>query len=365
MKNIVIDTRASRFSFLSNSYAIDAQILENIPAQKSEYEFLKHSIKNYDIFVIALNRYENGKSRPQLSQTQLNVIFEKISEKIAEFRRKNPDKYIFVLFSESFFGSDPLTDVQSMVDKCKSLSNRRRVVIQASFLHRFNEKHTPLWLHNYKPITDVKQIAQRITRDEKEAPKFLIADENHKDRIANYTLTFCFGRILTIYRKSTYCRAADKLLIKDRTHAYEFGDFQSHKLLKSPIADLFCEENPLIATRMCSDMNDPHISSATKLIIVHANDHPTDQSHYKNISVPILFIDDKGIAVSRVVQKRIKFSRKIFHKPIDLRLKTNPNFICRNSYFRCFPFELSKILSMPPNCEYQILDAVSYDLNLI
>lgn len=117
MKKLLIIACMMHAGFLSDSCTIDAQILENISVQKSEYEFLKHSIENYDIYMIALNRYENDENYRQLSLAHLNVIFEKILEQIAEFRRKNPDKYISMSFSESFCGSNPFTDVQFIVDK--------------------------------------------------------------------------------------------------------------------------------------------------------------------------------------------------------------------------------------------------------
>lgn len=126
------------------------------------------------------------------------------------------------------------------------------------------------------------------------ASSFLVANRWHHKRIANYTLSVYEGKIAAIYRKSTYCNAANFWIpIREgkAIYAYEFGDFRAHPVEQSPISEIFTGKKPFIATRMCSDMNDPHLNTShTKLVILHATDHPSLSS--KNLVLPSLYIDD-------------------------------------------------------------------------
>lgn len=205
-----------------------------------------------------------------------------------------------VLFSESFFAdTDPLDNqvVYSIVEKCKELSAQNRVLVQFCLLHKFNTNDQPYWLQRkYNPVNSRRKIKKRVVnlKSEANASSFLIANKWHRDRIANYTLSIYEGRIVTIYRKSTYCNAANfwiPLREGKAIYAYEFGDFKAYSVEESSISEIFTGGKSLIAIRMCSDMNDPHLdTSFTKLTIVHANDHPALSC--KNLVLPSLYIDD-------------------------------------------------------------------------
>ena len=193
-----------------------------------------------------------------------------------------------------------------IIEKCKALTNEKRVLVQVSLLHKFNINNCPDWLRNYKSLTNRQKIKKRITKsfgkssEKNPAKYFLIADYKHPNRIANYTLTLIDGKIIAIYRKSTYCEEADKYVhtTYDSTkYAYEFGDFRNHILEASPFSKFFIGENPPVVTRMCSDMNCPHIkaNSSSKLVIVHANGHPLIE--YADFHKLILFVDDQGICM--------------------------------------------------------------------
>lgn len=224
-----------------------------------------------------------------------------------------------VLFSESFFADiDPLDNqvVYRIVEKCRALSTRNRVLVQFCLLHKFNTADRPYWLQGkYNPLNSRKKIKKRVVNPKADIniSSFLIVNRWHPKRIANYTLSIYEGKIAAIYRKSTYCNAAEKWIPSrggKSIYAYEFGDFRAHPVENSSISKIFTEEKPLIAIRMCSDMNYPRIDPLhTKLTILHANDHPNHIS--ENVVTPTLCVDDnKGFELIRSDSSKLGIDKK-------------------------------------------------------
>ena len=281
------------------SRAIDPNFKLN-HEQISDEQAFEQAVKNHDFYSICLHRSKKAKDQGspensfcQLEQGMIDEIFNDIHAKILDQRRENPNQYIFVLFSECFFGeNEPLNNKQAsyLIKKCRFLTRKRRVMLQVSMLHKFNVNKLPYWLKGkYKPVKSRKEIRERIVNsdgntgyiNEKERAKyFLKADKKHPDRIANYTITMIDGKIVAIYRKSTYCREADKYInttYETAKYAYEFGDFCAHAVEDSPFAKFFIGKNPPVATRMCSDMNAKYLkyNYPAELVLLHANDRPT------------------------------------------------------------------------------------------
>lgn len=265
-----------------------------------EESFFREAIERRDVYIICLRRKYQTEEFRVLTELLQDKIFQKINDIIVNRRRDNPNQFIMVLFSESFFaGTDPLDNqiVYRIVERCKALSAQNRVIVQFCLLHKFNISDRPYWLQGkYNPLNSCRKIKKRVVNLKADGgiSSFLIANKQHHKRIASYTLSIYGGKIATIYRKSTYCSAAEKWipLRKGKAiYAYEFGNFKSHTVEQSPISKIFTGKKPFIATRMCSDMNDPHLdASNTKLTILHATDHPNHI--FENIVTPTLFVDD-------------------------------------------------------------------------
>jgi hypothetical protein len=152
-----------------------------------------------------------------------------------------------------------------------------------SFLHKFHTDEASIWLRQYTPIP-VKEISKRLINTVKHV-EFLQANETNQSRIANYSLIIWNEQPITIYRKSTYCKEAEKNVNPvsgNATHAYEFGDFKSHALaidnISKSIAQIFAGKRPLVVTRMCSDMNARFLRTLPKnsktVLILPADEAP-------------------------------------------------------------------------------------------
>ena len=311
MKNLIIIIYAF-LCFQINCYCLGSRAVDfNFELNHeriSDVQAFEQTVKHHDFYNICLHRskkpndsgsQENSFCR--LEQSMIDEIFNDIHAEILKRRRENPNQYIFVLFSECFFGeNEPLNndEVSYLIEKCRLLTQERRVMLQVSILHKFNVNDSSYWLRGkYKPLKNRKEIEERIIglEGKKHAKDFLIADKKHPDRVANYTLTMLDGKIVAIYRKSTYCREANEYIhtaCNGVKYAYEFGDFCAHAVENSLFAQFFVGKNPLIATRMCSDMNAKYLkyNHPAELVLLHANDRPgIDEEMFQNF---ILCIDD-------------------------------------------------------------------------
>lgn len=348
------------FSMQHNSREFSTD--QNFSRLEIERDCLREALSRHDIDFICLRRYQNDEKYNFITKIQLNEVFDKVAAIIDQRRQDDPNRFIFVIFSESFFGVEPLFsedngefgDVEFIKNKCLELSNtKERVVVQACFLNRFDARNCSYWLQkDYTPVKSRKKIKKRTT-GMNSLKKYLIVDKKHWDRIANYTLIIYAGEILAIYRKSTHCAAAKDLIAPRKgkaTCAYLFGDFQTHRLSNSPMADIFCGESAMVINRMCSDMNQPRVdshNSCAKLLITPAVGHPANG--YEEITVPILFVDDKGVSL-----------RRGFRNEVGVKLENTRNFDYLQNYYIIYPFSLSYLLSLPKpkNEKYFFLEPI-------
>ena len=319
MKNLIITIIYAFLCFQINcccigSRAVDSNFGLN-HERISDVQAFEQAVRNHDFYNICLHRSKSsGNPFCQLDRPLIDEIFNDIHAEIFNQRSENPDQYIFVLFSECFFGeNEPMNndDVSYIIEKCRFLSQKKRVMLQVSMLHKFNINDSPYWLEGkYKPVKSRKEIAGRIINtvqntetsgntchmtQKEHAKYFLVADKNHSERVASYTLTIIDGKIVAIYRKSTYYREADKYIhttYNTAKYAFEFGDFYAHMVEDSSFAKFFVGKNPLVATRMCSDMNAKYLkyNYPAGIVLVHANDRPSiDGEKFHNF---IFCVDD-------------------------------------------------------------------------
>lgn len=310
---------------------------------------LRTAIQNNDIYMICLKRYNKNEQSSALTNSKIDIIFDKITDTIENHRRINQNQYIFVVFSECFFGEDkPLDDAQVsyIVEKCRQLSSKNKVLIISTFLHKFNISNRPNWLKGkYNPITKRKEIHERVTETsctengKKITKHMLVADNKHTNRIANYALVFYEHKIVAIYRKSTYHAECDEEVNPQDKHpicAYEFGDFQTHAVENSPITNIFVGDNILISLRICSDLTCPQYSIGTaKYIFLFANNHPSFNEY--RYSKPVFWIDDnRGIGLINP-----DLSSTVVGHIESLNLKD----FCSYSYCVCYPFDFQKLIT--------------------
>lgn len=311
---------------------------------------LRTAIQNNDIFMICLKRC-NEKSEA-LTNSKIDIIFNRIAATIEKHRYVNRNQYVFVQFSECFFGENkPLDNAQVayIVEKCRQLSAKNNVLIISTFMHKFNISNRPNWLKDkHNPITKREEIHERVTftsfrkeNGELITKHMLVADDKNPNRIANYALVFYEHKIVAIYRKSTYHGEYDEEVNPKNKRpicAYEFGDFKTHAIEDSSITDVFVGDNALISLRICSDLNFPQYSTdSAKYIFVPCSGHPVPEIN--EFSVPMLCVDDKGI-VELLCQGK---------KQIGVRDVDPPEYNSAKRYCVCYPFDFRELISKESN----------------
>ncbi|MDR2782144.1 MAG: hypothetical protein LBB21_06895 [Holosporaceae bacterium] len=222
---------------------------------------VKTAVESRDVRIVFLSAKKDGVNIP--GPENVDSFFLWLKDQIPK-----DGKVTFVLFSETFFSSDPLdTDrVQSVIDKIKKLSeNHPRTFFIVNFLHRFENSNRPVWLPD-TGISTPNQSTDLITSDCYPASIVSMFWPNPMKglRVANYSLLIWNKECIAFYRKSTYFRECENLCVADGnsagSHTYEFGDWVSHTTTVENSGErkmynvLFEGNNPLVMMRICSDV---------------------------------------------------------------------------------------------------------------
>lgn len=299
----------------------------------SEEDDLRQAISNKNINIICVQRKTHSETTiSKLFNDNIKEIFTLLDQKI------DNDKWTIVVFSENFFGNSnnilDLNDVTQIVTECNAFTARHpKSIIHINFLQEFNVNKLNeqcQWLHAPYATLTFDQCKDRIIQP---IFKDILLLKDSLQHVANYSLIIWNGHPIAIYRKSTYCNEANALVIgcsssqslskampqsnlPNPKHLYEFGNFQTHSLLTSAsvhaqIAGLFTGSSPLIATRICADMNPRFLEKfqpeCSIILIVPANYKTVNESNlpkgifavFSDTALGISFININGTVIRK------------------------------------------------------------------
>ena len=191
-----------------------------------------------------------------LSNAQKNTIFQTIDERLQVLE----DKWRILVFSEHFFSQNPFDNiyVNDVIERCKELTIRHpKLLISPNLVHAFNIEDQLDFLRSTSNKVNRNANTEYIdipTQRDKDVSILLHDNVDSPNRIANYSLTIHNNQLLSIYRKGMYYKEAYDQIF-EQGYAYEFGDWEDHKLVDSEITKVLFDKQ-LLATRICADASD-------------------------------------------------------------------------------------------------------------
>lgn len=291
--------------FLTVILSIVFIFFENCVCMQVNPEEFRTGIINKNIKIICMKRNTQSETVITKIQNHLDEIFNNLEQQITD------NLWTIVIFSEHFWGNaDNILnseEVTAIVAKCNEITSRhQRLIVHINFLHQFDnrELHTRC---NWLIRGTVNGADGRICSDQSEDLFAAVGDaHNH---VANYSLVIWNNLPIAIYRKSTYHNESNTLVLRSEDkYAYEFGDFQTHPLVDDEIhrqiANFFVGATPLIATRICADMNTRFLENIPNtehsILIVPANYKRIDSDLKDNIpnNVFVVVCSDTALGVS-------------------------------------------------------------------
>ena len=222
-------------------------------------------------------------------------------------------KYSIIVFSETFFSNNPVLDntsVEHIMECCRELTLKHdELVICINFLHKYNLDDTLSWLPvrkvDYNPLKE-----EYICSTNKDK---LLQNRTNHNRFSNYSVILWKGKVLSCYRKTVYMRENDSLA--EQGYGFDFGDWNSYQSIEtldtseehSRLSELFnAGENQKICTRICADLHYmPYVPEDIKLLIIQANDAPSDWLKKFNVPTRCCFCDAaKGCCILKPQQQQ-------------------------------------------------------------
>jgi hypothetical protein len=206
-----------------------------------------------------------------------NEILDEIIASTNPIREDRREKWTIIVFSETFFSSDPWNsvEVEKVKKCCRSLTEKHKnLLISANFLHKYEGASDTPSLRKL-PRESFLQTTDEYKRKLKQ-------NVSSNLRFSNCSLIFWNGISLSCYRKASY-KDECNVFVNDGC-GYDFGDFKSYPTLELQTASENCKEfaklfnsgrKQVIAARTCSDMNHtPKLSKQIKLLLLTADDAP-------------------------------------------------------------------------------------------
>lgn len=163
--------------------------------------------------------------------------------------------------------------------------------IHINFLFTFKNSNRPPWLPDNTRDKDEIQ-KDRIfcsAAPEKIQNIGIITNilEGNDNRLVNCSILIWNGQPISYYRKSTYCREKDKLIISSAAdgslaagdYKYEFGDFKDHIVpgLQGEYSTMAQQliDGKILTSRICYDLNEPYELPEGNLLIINSNGIPS------------------------------------------------------------------------------------------
>lgn len=276
-----------------------SSILINENHLMSEAPELSTAICRREFAVICAQRI--FRDNTQLNEIQKNNLFQSLKDQVG----KMSNEWCLLVFSEHFFFRTPVDNdyVSDVIKRCQALTNQYpKLIIHVNFLHEFSINNVPSHLSNnnyYSTDPNGKHITYGVSPNE-----LFPNDPLLQKHIANYSLVFYKGQVISIYRKGTYFREADAL-ISGGQYCYEFGNWKDNILNNgNPVEALFGQR--LLVTRICADANKflqppppAPILGENGVLIVPANDKgPSSIKSLLQGSQIAVFVDtSRGVAI--------------------------------------------------------------------
>jgi hypothetical protein len=245
------------------------------------------------------------------AQITTDEILDEIVASTDSIQENRREKWTIIVFSETFFSSDPWDDaeVEKVKKCCRLLTDKHKtLVICVNFLHKYRGVFgTP---SRQKPIE--KEFV--ATTDEYKA--ILTQNALSNFRFSNHSMIVWNGVQISCYRKTTYNEEGEEpkeeIDVVRQGYGYDFGDWRSYPARQlteasddhKKFAELFnTGTNQIIASRICSDMNHtPDLSKSIKLLILQADDAPLREFWIPKVHNAIVCYCDAGRNICAVIK---------------------------------------------------------------